>query len=98
MEVAAAEVTSTPDAPGDLLERRGQAGQVEGPGTAITANELPAVPAHGTLILVLLTQKETTASGGGVGPASPEPQGHPGSLARCWPTPAPWAAQDPFGL
>lgn len=42
--------------PGYLPQGWGQAGQVEGPGAAVTADELPAVPAHGTLVLVLLVQ------------------------------------------
>ena len=45
-----------PGSPGDVPEWRGQAGQMEGPGTAVAADELPAVPAHGALVLVLLTQ------------------------------------------
>lgn len=45
-----------PGSPGDVPEWRGQAGQMEGPGTAVTADELPTVPAHGALVLVLLTQ------------------------------------------
>lgn len=49
--------------PGNLSEWWGQAGQVEGPGAAVTADELPAVPAHRTLVLVLLAQGETAASG-----------------------------------
>lgn len=50
--------------PGDFLEWWGQAGQMEGPGAAVTANELPTIPAHSAFILVLLTQKETTCSWG----------------------------------
>lgn len=46
--------------PGNLVERRGQAGQVEGPGAAVAADELAPVPAHGTLVLVLLTRARHT--------------------------------------
>lgn len=51
-----ARLTRVPGSPGNVMERRGQAGQVEGPGAAVTADELPAIPAHGALVLVLLTR------------------------------------------
>lgn len=44
--------------PGDLLQRRAQASQVESPGTAITADELTSIVTHGTFVLVLLTRQE----------------------------------------
>lgn len=87
--VGAAEVTGVPGSPGDLLERRGQAGQVEGPWAAVAADELPSVPTHGALILILLTQEESTSFGGRRGARPPEspqncplagPSGHPGPL------------------
>ena len=49
-----------PGPPGDPVQRRGQAGQVEGAGAAVAAEELPAVPARRALILVLLTQGRDT--------------------------------------
>lgn len=44
--------------PGDLPQRWGQASQVEGPGAAITADELTSIVAHSTFVLVLLTRRE----------------------------------------
>lgn len=74
--------------PGDLAERRGQAGQVEGTGAAITAEQLPAVPAGGTLVLILLTRDMCVwkTQDGAALPETPTPtiaaQGHPSSLAH----------------
>lgn len=69
--LGAVEVTGTPGSPGDLLQWWGQAGQVEGPGAAVAADELPAVPARGTLVVVLLAQVDTVLRG--VGRAAPPP-------------------------
>lgn len=74
--------------PGDLAERRGQAGQVEGTGAAITTEQLPAIPAGRTLVLILLT-RDTCVWKTQDGAALPEtptptvvPQGHPSPLAH----------------
>lgn len=66
------EAAGAPPGPaGDLPQRRGQAGQVEGPGAAIAADELPAVPARSALVVVLLAQADTVLCG--VGRATPPP-------------------------
>lgn len=44
------------DSPGDAGQRGYQACKVEGPGAAVTADELATITAHGTLVLVLLPQ------------------------------------------
>lgn len=78
-----------PGSPGDVPEWRGQAGQMEGPGTAVTADELPAVPAHGALVLVLLTQSGDRHPLRDPGWAPSRPDGSPGSIPQGHPGPQP---------
>lgn len=62
--------------PGDLAEWRGQAGQVEGTGAAITTEQFPAVPAGRTLVLILLTRDTCVwkTQDGAALPETPPPQ------------------------
>ena len=68
--------------PGDLAERRGQAGQMEGTGAAITTEQLPTVPAGRTLVLILLTKRHVCLEDPGWGGPPRDPHPHPSPLAH----------------